>query len=160
MAEVQRLELGAIAIPPLSCGNGGLEWAVVRPLIVDAFAALPTVQVLIFEPSLAPAQVQVNTSKPPMTRSRALVVSLFDRYGIPGYRLGRLEAQKLAYLLQEAGEQGLKLEFRPHHYGPYADKLNHNVLSLNHGLGLGGVKGTAQGIHHQKMVGRVVTLDL
>lgn len=133
VAEVQRLGVASIAIPPLGCGNGGLDWAVVKPLIVGAFADLPAITVMLFEPGGAPAaaQVQVNTSKPPMTRSRALVVSLFDCYGIPGYRLGRLEAQKLAYLLQEAGEPGLKLEFKPHHYGPYADKLNHALQRID-----------------------------
>ncbi|WP_448572930.1 type II toxin-antitoxin system antitoxin DNA ADP-ribosyl glycohydrolase DarG [Trichothermofontia sp.] len=126
VAEVQRLGIQSIAIPPLGCGNGGLEWAVVRPLIVDAFADLPAVEVLIFEPVGAPTaeRVQVNTKRPNMTRGRALVISLFDRYGIPGYRLGRLEAQKLAYFLQVAGEP-LRLAYVKHHYGPYAENLNH-----------------------------------
>jgi O-acetyl-ADP-ribose deacetylase (regulator of RNase III) len=133
VAEVNRLEIQSIAIPPLGCGNGGLDWAVVKPLIIDAFGDLSNVEVIIFEPGSVPAadQVQVNTDQPLMTRSRALVVSLFDRYGIPGYRLGRLEAQKLAYLLQEAGETALKLEFKQHHYGPYADKLNHALQRID-----------------------------
>jgi O-acetyl-ADP-ribose deacetylase (regulator of RNase III) len=132
-AEVKQLGIQSIAIPPLGCGNGGLDWAVVKPLIVNAFANLPHVEVIIFEPGGAPTadQVQVNANKPPMTRARALVISLFDRYGIPGYRLGRLEAQKLAYLLQEAGEPGLKLEFQKHHYGPYAEKLNHALQRID-----------------------------
>lgn len=79
--EVKRLEIQSIAIPPLGCGNGGLDWAVVKPLIIGAFADLPDVKVLIFEPGGTPAadQVQVSTKTPNMTRSRALVVSLFDR---------------------------------------------------------------------------------
>lgn len=133
VAEVHQLKIQSIAIPPLGCGNGGLDWAIVKPLIVSAFADLLSVEVFVFEPGSAPTadQVQVNTDKPPMTRARALVISLFDRYGIPGYRLGRLEAQKLAYLLQEAGEPGLKLEFKHHHYGPYADKLNHALQRID-----------------------------
>jgi O-acetyl-ADP-ribose deacetylase (regulator of RNase III) len=133
VAEVQQLGIQSIAIPPLGCGNGGLDWAVVKPLIINAFAELQNVEVIIFEPGGAPRadQVQVNTSKPPMTRARALVIALFDRYGIPGYQLGRLEAQKLTYLLQEAGEPGLKLEFKKHHYGPYADQLNHALQRID-----------------------------
>lgn len=131
--EVQRLGIQSIAIPPLGCGNGGLDWAVVKPLIIKAFEALPHVRVVLFEPGGTPAadQVKVNTAKPQMTRSRALVVSLFDRYGIPGYRLGRLEAQKLVYFLQEAGETGLKLDYTKYHYGPYADKLNHALQRID-----------------------------
>ncbi|RZM79542.1 type II toxin-antitoxin system antitoxin DNA ADP-ribosyl glycohydrolase DarG [Leptolyngbya iicbica] len=130
---VQELGIQSIAIPPLGCGNGGLDWAVVKPLIVDAFAALPAIQVVIYEPGTAPAadRVKVNTTRPKMTQARALVISLFDRYGIPGYRLGRLEAQKLAYFLQEAGEATLKLDYRRHHYGPYADKLNHALQRID-----------------------------
>jgi O-acetyl-ADP-ribose deacetylase (regulator of RNase III) len=48
-AEVERLEIQSIAIPPLGCGNGGLDWAVVKPLIVEAFASLPDVQVCLFD---------------------------------------------------------------------------------------------------------------
>jgi O-acetyl-ADP-ribose deacetylase (regulator of RNase III) len=50
IAEVRRLKIGSIAIPPLGCGNGGLEWRDVRPLIEGAFAALPDVDVRLFEP--------------------------------------------------------------------------------------------------------------
>jgi uncharacterized protein YwgA len=35
-----------------------------------------------------------------------------------------LEVQKLTYFLQAAGED-LKLRFEKHHYGPYAENLNH-----------------------------------
>jgi len=50
--DVKRLKINSIAVPPLGCGNGGLEWAQVKPLIVSAFAELPDVQVLLFEPNL------------------------------------------------------------------------------------------------------------
>jgi O-acetyl-ADP-ribose deacetylase (regulator of RNase III) len=54
IAEVKRLGIGTIAVPALGCGLGGLDWAAVRPLIVDAFAALPGVRVLLYEPELLP----------------------------------------------------------------------------------------------------------
>ncbi len=34
--EVQRLAIRSIAIPPLGCGNGGLDWSEVRPRIEQA----------------------------------------------------------------------------------------------------------------------------
>ncbi|BDA76423.1 hypothetical protein CAL7716_105890 (plasmid) [Calothrix sp. PCC 7716] len=49
--KVQQLGITSIAIPPLGCGNGGLDWAVVKPLIESAFSQLPDVSVIIFEPS-------------------------------------------------------------------------------------------------------------
>jgi O-acetyl-ADP-ribose deacetylase (regulator of RNase III) len=48
--QVQRLDITSIAMPALGCGNGGLNWADVKPLIESAFAQLPDVQVIIFEP--------------------------------------------------------------------------------------------------------------
>lgn len=48
--QIKRLEIQSIAMPPLGCGNGGLEWSQVKPLIEQYFAALPKVEVTLFEP--------------------------------------------------------------------------------------------------------------
>jgi O-acetyl-ADP-ribose deacetylase (regulator of RNase III) len=124
--EVRKRAIRSIAIPPLGCGNGGLDWSEVRPMIEAAFAELPHVQVLLFEPSGAPkaATMPVRTTVPTMTRARALFVKLIEQYCEPGYRLTLLEMQKLAYLLQMAGEP-LRLNFVKHNFGPYAENLNH-----------------------------------
>ena len=47
--EVQTLGIQSIAIPSLGCGNGGLPWSEVKPLIIDAFESLPSVDVILFE---------------------------------------------------------------------------------------------------------------
>jgi len=51
VADVRRLGIQSIAVPPLGCGLGGLDWAKVRPMIEKAFAGLPGVRVLVFEPA-------------------------------------------------------------------------------------------------------------
>jgi O-acetyl-ADP-ribose deacetylase (regulator of RNase III) len=51
IADVKRLGIKSIAVPPLGCGLGGLDWADVRPRIERSFAALPDVRVLVYEPS-------------------------------------------------------------------------------------------------------------
>ena len=51
VAQVRRLGITSIAIPPLGSGHGGLDWRDVRPLIVSAFAVLPEVRVLIYDPA-------------------------------------------------------------------------------------------------------------
>src|SRR5256885_995863 len=53
-AEVRRLDIRSLAVPPLGCGLGGLDWSKVRPMIERAFATLPEVRVLLFEPLGAP----------------------------------------------------------------------------------------------------------
>jgi len=124
--DVSRLGIRSIAVPPLGCGNGGLAWNEVRPLIEAAFEALPDVEVYLFEPTGAPevSEIVVATTKPPLTRTRALLIRILEQYGIPGYQLTLLEVQKLAYFLQVSGES-LRLAFVKHKYGPYAEALNH-----------------------------------
>jgi O-acetyl-ADP-ribose deacetylase (regulator of RNase III) len=45
----------SVAIPPLGCGLGGLNWAEVRPRIEVALAPLEVLEVSIYAPSGAPA---------------------------------------------------------------------------------------------------------
>jgi O-acetyl-ADP-ribose deacetylase (regulator of RNase III) len=47
-------EIESVAVPPLGCGLGGLDWVEVRPRIEAALVDLP-VRVLVFEPVGAPA---------------------------------------------------------------------------------------------------------
>jgi O-acetyl-ADP-ribose deacetylase (regulator of RNase III) len=51
VAKVRVHDIKSLAIPALGCGNGGLPWSDVCPLIVDAFAPLPDVRVVLFEPA-------------------------------------------------------------------------------------------------------------
>lgn len=123
---VKRLDIKSIAVPPLGCGNGGLEWEQVRPLIESAFEGTPSVSVLLYAPQGAPAaeKMRTATKRPNMTGVRAVLLCVFENYMRPGYRLSMLEAQKLAYFVQEAG-QPLKLKFSKQQYGPYTETLQH-----------------------------------
>jgi len=130
---VRKYGIGSIAIPPLGCGNGGLDWADVEPLIVRAFADLPDVEVKLYPPQGAPAAAEMPnaTVRPAMTTGRAALVSLLARYSRLAVGATPIELQKLMYFLQAAGEP-LNLNFQPGHYGPYADNLRH-VLSTVEG---------------------------
>jgi len=131
--DVRKLHIKSIAVPPLGCGLGGLDWRVVRPMIETAFAQLPDVRVMIFEPSGAPSakSMPVRTARPHLTPARALFIKLMDAYGALQYSRTLLEVQKLAYFLQEAGEP-LRLKYEAGHYGPYATNLN-KVLEVMEG---------------------------
>ncbi len=125
VAEVSRLGIKSLAVPPLGCGNGGLEWSVVKPMIEKAFAGLADVHVLLYEPVGPPdaSSMPVRTPRPEMTVARALFIRLMLDYAEVGYKLTLLEVQKLAYFLQIAG-QPLRLNFSAGYYGPYAPNLN------------------------------------
>lgn len=125
IAEVKRLGLRSVAVPALGCGNGGLDWDTVRPLIEEAFAALPEVRVLLYDPWDAAAhpprqpgperlerdgrarRQSTNTAQPssvPCTAAAASLIYLMARYGELGYELSWREVARLAILLRAAGE--------------------------------------------------------
>lgn len=128
---VREHRIKSIAVPPLGCGNGGLRWAQVEPLIEAAFKTLDSVRVLVFAPAGAPPPktMQVGTTRPNMTPGRAGLLGVMANYGEPGTTFTKLELQKLAYFFQAAGEP-LSLEFTRHQFGPYSEKLNHALLRM------------------------------
>lgn len=128
VAEVRRRGIRSIAIPPLGCGLGGLDWSAVRPLVVSAFAPVTEVNVLVYEPAGAPeADVMVATVEvPTMTIGRAALIALMRRYlsAVMDPFITLLEIHKLMYFMQETGER-LKLTYKAAPYGPYAENLRH-----------------------------------
>ena len=129
--EVHKRSIHSIAIPPLGCGLGGLDWEQVRPMIENAFESLPSINVLLYEPAGAPAveiMVKEKTS-PKMTVGRAALLGLMRRYleAVMDPFVSLLEIHKLSYFMQEAGEN-LRLRYSKGLYGPYAENLRH-VLS-------------------------------
>lgn len=137
--QIGRLNIQSVAIPPLGCGNGGLDWDEVRERIVRAFDHLPHVTVLLFEPKGAPSpqDMVIRTKRPKMTEARAAIIEIIAIYRKMQYALSRIEVQKLVYLLEEAG-QPLNLAFGKNKYGPYSDKLRH-VLEIMDGHYIRGV---------------------
>jgi O-acetyl-ADP-ribose deacetylase (regulator of RNase III) len=126
VAEVRRLGIHSIALPPLGCGLGGLSWSDVRPLIERAMGSMPDVRAVVFEPSGAPAAREMTKSSdvPDMTPGRAALVGLIQRYlaGLMDPFVSLLEVHKLMYFSQVAGEP-LKLRYVKGPYGPYAENL-------------------------------------
>ncbi len=145
---IQERNIGSVAIPPLGVGNGKLDWEAVRFLIEAAFRELPEVEVLVYPPQPETHHdIARATKRPHLTPARAAVLKLFALYSALGEPMGRLEAQKLAYFLQEAGLQ-LKLPFTKHRYGPYAENLNHVLQRLEgHYIGGYGDRNTRSRMH-------------
>ena len=131
--EIVRRNIKSIAIPPLGCGHGGLEWTEVFPLIKTALAHVADLEAFVYAPRGAPAPEEMvnRTARPKMNPTRAAVLRVLSEYCILGFELSLLEIQKLLYFLQTAGEP-LRLRFEQGVYGPYADNLRH-VLHLFEG---------------------------
>jgi O-acetyl-ADP-ribose deacetylase (regulator of RNase III) len=130
---IRRLHIRSIAIPPLGCGNGGLDWNEVRPQIEAALAEVPEVEALVYTPGGAPdaAEMPVRTERPKMTMGQAAMIALMDRYlkGLLDPFISLLEVHKLMYFLQEAG-QPLRLKFEAKGFGPYATNLRHGLIRM------------------------------
>lgn len=129
-------KISSVALPPLGCGNGGLDWGQVRKEIEAAAAEVPDVEMLVHEPTReyynAPKRAGVET----LTPARALIAEMVRRYGILGLPCSVLEVQKLAWVLERSIldlglDDPLELHFVANKYGPYADRLRHLLADLD-----------------------------
>jgi uncharacterized protein YwgA/O-acetyl-ADP-ribose deacetylase (regulator of RNase III) len=148
-ANYKRWGITSIAVPPLGCGNGQLEWRVVGPTLhrylsrleipVELYAPYgtpePQLQLRFFEDGgLAEAGDHAAADRV-APEALALVEALArvtsKRFHWP---VGRIRLQKLAYFLSAVGVP-LDVEYRRSSYGPYAAHLKPILARLlNNGL--------------------------
>jgi O-acetyl-ADP-ribose deacetylase (regulator of RNase III) len=133
---VEEKGIHSIALPPLGCGNGGLDWSDVRQEIERAFEQLHDLDVWVFEPTPKYQNVAKRTGVMKLTPARALVAEMIRRYWVLGIECTYLEVQKLCWFLertiQELGfNDPLDLRFAADKYGPYSDRLRHLLNGLD-----------------------------
>ena len=137
LARVIALEgIESIALPPLGCGNGGLEWGHVRGEIEGALAGLEGVEVTVYEPTERYYNAPKREGVESLTPARAVAAELIRRYSVLGFECSLIEVQKLAWFATRVAEHGqrpdpLKLEFSAHYFGPYDDRLRHLLEALD-----------------------------
>ena len=128
VSEIETRRIRSVAMPPLGSGLGGLHWPDVRARVEEALSGLKDVDVLVYEPNGAPDTQRMARARnvPKMTPGRAALVMLMHRYlgGLLDPFVTLLEAHKLMYFMQEAG-QPLQLHYTKAPYGPYAENLRH-----------------------------------
>ncbi|TAE28805.1 MAG: phosphatase [Cytophagales bacterium] len=139
-AKLVELAVNSVALPPLGCGNGGLDWEVVKPMI-EAHLGDLAIDILLFEPNevIKAALQQENAPKEvKLTPARAMLLYSLFAYENQGEQSSLFVANKLAYFLQRIGEK-LRLTFEPHFYGPYSVQVGHVLYNLN-GVYLNGME--------------------
>lgn len=126
---INKYKIKSIALPPLGCGNGGLDWNIVRPMMTERLSKLEGVDVSIYVPRDEVDEPEHIETGLKMTTGRAVLLkalaSLESHFGV----LDRLSIQKIAYLLQVLGIQ-LNLDFSKNLYGPYSEALKRAVVAL------------------------------
>lgn len=138
----------SVAFPPLGCGNGGLEWTTVGPLMysklkglgipVELYAPFGTPTIQLKEEFLA-ADQQMEFSVKGRRREKlrpewaALVEVLYELEQQPyANPVGRTIFQKICYILTKQGvDTGFQFERKS--YGPFAEEVKEaiNVLANN-----------------------------
>ena len=147
----QKWGIESLAFPPLGCGQGQLEWAVVGPTLyrylsclrvpVEIYAPYGTaheeLQPEFFGQGILPGTDEKETSAPWFVKPAWLaLVEILERIEQEPYHwpVGRTSFQKIAYV---ATQQGLptELRYRRGSYGPFASGLKGIITRLlNNGL--------------------------
>jgi len=133
------IELGirSIALPPLGSGNGGLNWADVRPEVERALSDLNGVDVLVYEPTEKYQNVAKSTGVEKLTPARALIAEMVRRYWVLGIDCTYLEVQKLGWFMErtvqilQIDDPFKGLQFTPDKFGPYSDRMRHLLNGLD-----------------------------
>ena len=138
----------SVAFPPLGCGNGGLEWAAVGPLMyhklskigipVDIYAPYGTPAAQI-KPEFLAADQQTEFSVKGRRREKlrpewAALVEVIHELEQQPYAnpVGRTIFQKICYILTKQGVD-TGFQFEKSSYGPFAEEVKEaiNVLANN-----------------------------
>ena len=125
-------DVKSIAIPPLGCGNGGLDWNIVKPMIEKYLSQL-TADIHLYEPNAAVKELPqkkapANIAK--LTPARAMLLYMLFHYEAFGEYSSLFSANKLAFFLQKMGEN-LNLKFEAHLFGPYTENVKRVLYTLN-----------------------------
>lgn len=106
----------SIAIPPLGCGNGGLNWEEVKKIIRKYLNYLNDIEVEIYEPSLL---YKTKIKQPPkLTLSHLVLMYMKKRL----YRFSKFRLQKTAFFFNlYANDEFFK--FDANYYGPYSHSI-------------------------------------
>lgn len=126
----------SIAIPPLGCGNGGLDWGQVRPEIEAVLSQLADTDVVVYEPTSKYQNEKKRSGVLELTPARALIAELIRRYWVLGIECTNLEVQKLVWFLDRSIDalgldNPLQARFQPDRYGPYSDPVRHLLDGLD-----------------------------
>jgi O-acetyl-ADP-ribose deacetylase (regulator of RNase III)/uncharacterized protein YwgA len=144
LVKVRNLGIRSVVLPPLGCGNGGLDWTDVKALIMRKLSSVDDVEFFIFEPAektsvATPEKAKARTTKNDksngslkmeMTFERAVLIKAFgDLSGYFGGNLTRIVMQKIVYFLQAMGVD-YKITFAKNEFGPYSDELRRAFVAM------------------------------
>lgn len=128
-------KVDSISIPPLGCGNGGLDWTKVKPMIVSALSGLE-IRIHVYEPNPMVNSLLKSSAMPirvvKLNPERAMMMYALFFYETLGEPSNLFVANKLAYFIQRLGDPAFgKLKFKAAHFGPYCHQVGKDLHQLN-----------------------------
>lgn len=145
LAHTGEWNLRTVAFPPLGCGNGGLEWAEVGPLLysklrnadfeVEVYAPYGTPKSQLTEAFLAaPAQMSLDGKghrQKKFNPEWVVLMEVVRGLGQQPYAnpVGRVILQKIAYVITEMGVE-TDFRFAKGSYGPFAPQVKQALHEL------------------------------
>lgn len=137
----------SIAFPPLGCGNGGLSWEIVGPIMYDNLKDLP-IDIEIYAPFGTPEEQLtisflennlvsstkevLGTKNMQMNKYWLLILYVVQKLNHDRYSLnvGRTIFQKVCYILTRTGIP-TGFHFVESSYGPYAKEVKEAITVLS-----------------------------
>ncbi len=127
---INKHKIKSIAIPPLGAGNGGLDWNIVKYLLLKHLEGLDC-EIYVYEPNNLIKEA-LRKERVPLTPARAMLLSVLFELVKNGEFISEFSAEKVAYFLQRFGAKDVfQLEFKKNFYGPYSGKVKHVLYYLN-----------------------------
>ena len=141
LAHAAQWNLTSLAIPPLGCGNGGLDWALVGPIMyqklselgipVEIYAPYGTPHTQLSVEFLSQAMTTENVKgrqQQPLNPAWLTLLAVVDELGKQPYAnpVGRTIFQKIAYILTEQGVN-TGFQFQQASYGPFSEQLQEAI---------------------------------
>ncbi|MGM3308122.1 type II toxin-antitoxin system antitoxin DNA ADP-ribosyl glycohydrolase DarG [Anabaena sp. WFMT] len=115
---IQSLNIKSIAVPPLGCGNGGLNWTDIRPIVIDYLTPISdSVEILIYEPSQYYAAKSIQAPK--LNTSHLVLMNFKSK--LP--KFNKLRLQKTGYFMNLFLGKAY-FNFSKNKYGPYAHAID------------------------------------
>lgn len=146
IAHYKELEITSIAFPPLGCGNGGLDWETVGPIMYHKLYQLP-IDIEIYAPfgtdkyKLSESYLLSNINS--VTNENGIIYEkINDNWLLAVYlikclsesdysiKIGRTVFQKICYVLSRFGTD-LGLVFTKGVYGPYSSGIKKMITVLS-----------------------------
>ncbi len=125
LLQIENHHIASVAVPPLGCGNGGLDWDEVHDLLKEKLNPIADkIDIIIYAP-----KTSIETELA-MTFNRALMIKILHDFApYFNFHMSHIIIQKLVYFLKFLDVPDYP-KFQKHKYGPYSELLKKSLMKM------------------------------